>query len=54
MKTSRFTDAQIAFVLREAGEGTLVDEVCFANYLTVKNCFALLARYCQSRINVSL
>ena len=28
MKTSRFTDAQIAFVLRQAEEGTAIGEVC--------------------------
>ena len=28
MKRSKFTDAQIAFVLRQAEEGTSVDEVC--------------------------
>ncbi len=28
MKTSKFTDAQIAFVLRQAEEGTCVEEVC--------------------------
>jgi putative transposase len=28
MRRSKFTDAQIAFVLRQAEEGTLVEEVC--------------------------
>ena len=28
MKTSRFTEAQIAFVLRQADEGTAIGEVC--------------------------
>jgi len=28
MKKSRFTDAQIAFVLRQAEEGTAIGEVC--------------------------
>ena len=28
MKKSKFTDAQIAFILRQAEEGTLVEEVC--------------------------
>ena len=28
MKTSKFTDAQIAFILRHAEEGTRVEEVC--------------------------
>ena len=28
MKKSKFTDAQIAFVLRQAEEGTSVSEVC--------------------------
>jgi putative transposase len=28
MKTSRFTEAQVAFVLRQAEEGTSVGEVC--------------------------
>jgi putative transposase len=28
MKTSRFSDQQIAFVLRQAEEGTAVSEVC--------------------------
>lgn len=28
MKKSKFTDAQIAFILRQAEEGTRVDEVC--------------------------
>jgi putative transposase len=28
MKTSKFTDAQIAFVLRQAEEGTAIGEVC--------------------------
>ena len=28
MKTSKFTDARIAFVLRQAEEGTGVEEVC--------------------------
>ncbi len=28
MKTSKFTDAQIAFILRQAEEGTRVEEVC--------------------------
>ena len=28
MKKSKFTDAQIAFILRQAGEGTRVEEVC--------------------------
>lgn len=28
MKTSRFTEAQIAFVLRQAEDGTAVSEVC--------------------------
>ena len=28
MKTSRFSDQQIAFVLRQAEEGTAVTEVC--------------------------
>ena len=28
MKKSKFTDAQIAFVLRQAEEGTGVEEVC--------------------------
>jgi hypothetical protein len=28
MKKSRFTDSQIAFILRQAGEGTSVEEVC--------------------------
>ncbi len=28
MKKSKFTDAQIAFVLRQAAEGTGVEEVC--------------------------
>ena len=28
MKASRFTEAQIAFVLRQAGDGTAIGEVC--------------------------
>ena len=28
MKTSKFTDAPIAFILRQAEEGTRVEEVC--------------------------
>jgi len=28
MKTSKFSDAQIAFILRQAEEGTPVEEVC--------------------------
>lgn len=28
MKKSRFTDSQIAFILRQAEEGTSVEEVC--------------------------
>jgi putative transposase len=28
MKRSRFTDQQIAFILRQAKEGTAVEEVC--------------------------
>jgi putative transposase len=28
MKKSKFTDAQIAFVLRQAEEGTAIGEVC--------------------------
>lgn len=28
MKKSKFTDAQIAFILRQAEEGTRVEEVC--------------------------
>ena len=28
MKTSRFTEAQIAFVLRQAEDGTAIGEVC--------------------------
>ena len=28
MRKSKFTDAQIAFILRQAEEGTRVDEVC--------------------------
>ena len=28
MKKSKFTDAQIAFILRQAEEGTSVEEVC--------------------------
>lgn len=28
MKKSKFTDAQIAFILRQAEEGTKVEEVC--------------------------
>ena len=28
MKTSKFTDAQIAFILRQAEEGTWAEEVC--------------------------
>ena len=28
MKTSKFTEAQIAFVLRQAAEGTAIGEVC--------------------------
>ena len=28
MRTSRFTEAQIAFVLRQAEEGTAIGEVC--------------------------
>lgn len=28
MRKSKFTDAQIAFILRQAEEGTKVEEVC--------------------------
>lgn len=28
MKRSKFSDSQIAFILRQAEEGTSVDEVC--------------------------
>ena len=28
MKKSRFSDSQIAFILRQVEEGTLVEEVC--------------------------
>jgi putative transposase len=28
MKRSKFSEAQIAFILRQAEEGTAVDEVC--------------------------
>jgi putative transposase len=28
MKRSKFSDSQIAFILRQAEEGTAVDEVC--------------------------
>jgi len=28
MKKSKFTDSQIAFILRQAEEGTSVEEVC--------------------------
>ena len=28
MKRSKFTEAQIAFILRQADEGTVVGEVC--------------------------
>ena len=28
MKRSKFTEAQIAFIMRQAGEGTAIGEVC--------------------------
>ena len=35
MRTSRFTEAQIAFVLRQADEGTAIGEVCQPQTLRV-------------------
>lgn len=35
MKTSRFTEQQIAFILKQAEEGTTVGEVCWKAGISV-------------------
>ncbi len=41
MKRSKFTDTQIAFVLRQAEEGTVIEEICRnadISKVTIDNC----------------
>jgi len=44
-KKSRFTDSQIAFILRQAEEGTTVEEVCRKAGITVQTYYRRRQKY---------
>ncbi len=39
MKKSRFTYSQIAFILRQAGKGTSMEEVCRKAGISAQTCY---------------
>lgn len=45
MKKSRFTDSQIAFILRQAEEGTTVEEVCRKAGISVQTYYRWRNKY---------
>ena len=45
MKRSRFTDQQIAFTLRQAEEGTAVEEVCRKAGISIQTYYRWRKRY---------
>ena len=45
MKRSRFSEAQVAFVLRQAEEGTKVEEVCRKAGISPATFYAWKAKY---------
>ena len=46
MKKSRFSEQQIAFVLRQAGEGTPIAEVCRKASISEASFYAWRKKYC--------
>lgn len=45
MKTSKFSEQQIAFILRQAEEGTTVEEVCRKAGISVQTYYRWRSRY---------
>ncbi len=45
MKKSKFTDSQIAFILRQAEEGTSVEEVCRKTGISVQTYYRWRKKY---------
>lgn len=45
MKTSRFSDSQIAFILRQAEEGAPVEEVCRKTGITIQPYYRWRKKY---------
>ena len=45
MKNSKFTDSQIAFILRQAEEGTSVEEVCRKAGISVQTYYRWRKKY---------
>ena len=50
MKRSKFTEAQIAFILRQAEEGTAVGEVCRKAGISEATFYNWRKKYALSRI----